>query len=149
MWLPNSRGNKYSRKHIKLKPYLDKQYWSFSFHEIGIYDYPAIIDFVLNKTNSRQLFHVGHSQGTTAFYVMASEKPQYNDKIIAQFSLAPTAYVSNIRSFGTFLIAKSYFLTEVNKSALLYLSVNTLEIILHVTWNITWRTLSLWVQVVN
>lgn len=115
MWLSNARGNRYSRKHVSLNPDTDKEYWKFSFHEIGIYDLPATIDFVLNKTKSKKIFYVGFSQGTTAFYVMASERPEYNNYIRAQFSLAPVAYVSNIRSPLLILLAKSYILPKVQK----------------------------------
>lgn len=36
--------------------------------------------------------------GTTAFFVMCSEKPEYNDKIEIMHALAPVAYLSNARS---------------------------------------------------
>lgn len=34
-------------------------------------------------------------QGTTSFFIMASERPEYNDKIEAMHALAPVAYVSH------------------------------------------------------
>lgn len=37
----------------------------FSFNEMAMYDIPASVNFVLNKTGQEQLFYVGHSQGTT------------------------------------------------------------------------------------
>lgn len=72
---------------------------------MGTEDLPRVIDYVLKKTGHEQLQYVGHSMGTTMFYVMASMLPQYNAKIRAMFSLAPVAYMGNIRSlvggFGT------------------------------------------------
>ena len=49
VWLGNSRGNRYSFEHVKytLK---DKEYWDFSFHEMGIYDQPALAKYILAKT---------------------------------------------------------------------------------------------------
>lgn len=32
---------------------------------MAMYDIPASLNFVLNKTGQEQLFYVGHSQGTT------------------------------------------------------------------------------------
>lgn len=34
-----------------------------SFHEMAMYDLPAAIDFVLQKTGQKQLHYVGYSQG--------------------------------------------------------------------------------------
>lgn len=115
VWLLNNRGNRYSRKHTILDPDWDTNYWRYSFHEIGIYDLPAAIDFILNATNSEKLFHVGHSQGTTTFYVMASERPEYNDKIIAQFSYAPSAYVGHLSN--PYLLQISKYLVPLQVSA--------------------------------
>lgn len=36
-----------------------------SFHEMAMYDLPAAIDFVLQKTGQKQLHYVGYSQGCT------------------------------------------------------------------------------------
>ena len=71
---------------------------NFSWNEIGYYDLPAMIDYVLNVTKQDKLFYVGHSQGTTAFFVMTSEKPEYNDKIKLATLLAPIAYMSNMKN---------------------------------------------------
>lgn len=57
-----------------------------------------MIDYILAKTKSKSLTYAGHSQGTTAFWVLASTKPQYNKKIDAMFALAPIAYVANVKS---------------------------------------------------
>ncbi|CAG9858941.1 unnamed protein product [Phyllotreta striolata] len=97
VWLGNVRGNTYSRNHTRFSAD-DEEFWQFSWHEIGKYDIPAIIDYVLLKTQKEQLFHIGHSQGTTTFYVMLSEKPKYNDKVEAHISLAPIAFMGHLFS---------------------------------------------------
>lgn len=61
-------------------------------------DVPSMIDFALEKSGRDKLFYIGHSQGSTSFYVMASERPEYNEKIEAMFSLAPVAYCSRMFS---------------------------------------------------
>lgn len=43
VWLANSRGNKYSCKHLKHSPG-HSAFWDFSMDEIAIYDIPAVID---------------------------------------------------------------------------------------------------------
>lgn len=75
-----------------------KEFWDFSWHEIGYYDLPAMIDYVLNSTGQNQLRYIGFSQGTTTFYVMTSLKPTYNNKIKVMFALAPVAYFANVKS---------------------------------------------------
>ncbi|XP_072397276.1 lipase 3-like [Diabrotica undecimpunctata] len=98
VWLANCRGNYYSRNHTKLNPDKDAEFWDFSWHEIGMYDIPAMIDYILKETKQEKLYHVGHSQGTTSFYVMTSMKPEYNKKIIHHISLAPVGFMNHLSS---------------------------------------------------
>lgn len=97
VWMGNTRGNVYSKKHTKLSTLLSK-FWKFSWHEIGVYDLPAMIDFVLEKTQQDKLHYIGHSQGTTSYFVMLSENPSYNDKLKSSHLLAPVAYMNNMKS---------------------------------------------------
>ncbi|XP_055918358.1 lipase 3-like [Eupeodes corollae] len=97
VWMGNHRGNVYSRKHIKLSPD-ESDFWKFSWHELGIFDMPAMIDYVLGKTNQDQLHFIGHSQGATVFFVLLSELPKYNAKFKTSFMLAPIAFVGHIKS---------------------------------------------------
>lgn len=99
VWMGNSRGNTWSRKHVSLDPDFDLAYfWNFSWNEMGIYDIPANIDYILAQTGAPNLFYIGHSQGTTVFYVMASEKPEYNDKIRLASLLGPAAYMEHLEN---------------------------------------------------
>ncbi|XP_062540112.1 lipase 3-like [Armigeres subalbatus] len=97
VWMGNARGNRYSRRHTTLTPNMHA-FWQFSWHEIGYYDLPSMIDYALTKTNQSKLHYIGHSQGTTAFFVMASTQPEYNEKIQMMQALAPVAFTENIRS---------------------------------------------------
>lgn len=100
VWLSNARGTHDSRRHLRWSPSgsQKKEFWSFSWHEIGVYDLPAAIDHILEKTKNKKLHYIGHSQGTTAFFVMASELPEYNKKIILASALAPVTYLQNVKS---------------------------------------------------
>ncbi|KAM6442296.1 lysosomal acid lipase/cholesteryl ester hydrolase isoform 1-T1 [Liasis olivaceus] len=92
VWLGNSRGNTWSRKHVN---YTMKQqeFWIFSYDEMAMYDLPASINFILNKTGQEQLFYVGHSQGTTIAFAGFSALPQLAKKIKMFFGLAAVATV--------------------------------------------------------
>ena len=59
---------------------------------------PAVFDYILNTTGKQKLHYIGHSMGTTMFYVLMSERPQYNSKIWAMFSLAPVVFLSHMTS---------------------------------------------------
>ena len=69
VWLGNNRGNFLSQNHINLT--IDqKQFWNFDFEDMGLYDIPAFIDFILKKTDGKNIngkvaAYVGHSEGTT------------------------------------------------------------------------------------
>lgn len=97
VWLGNARGNKHSRRHVKLKP-SDADFWDFSWHEIGCFDLPAMIDTVLDTTGAKSLKYVGHSQGTTTFFVMMSQRPENNKKVSLMVALSPVAFMSHVRS---------------------------------------------------
>jgi len=77
-------------------PWLDiprKLMWFVcSWHEMGTYDVPAQIDRILMTTGQQKLFYIGHSMGTTMFFVMLSQRPEYNEKIHAMIALAPVAF---------------------------------------------------------
>ncbi|CAG5038337.1 unnamed protein product [Parnassius apollo] len=96
VWLGNCRGNRYSRRHIYLDPNVDDDFWDFSFHEYGFYDLAAIINTVLYITDVERLDAIGHSQGTTIFYVLGSTRPEYNQKVNVIVSLAPVCYLQNV-----------------------------------------------------
>ncbi|CAH8624915.1 unnamed protein product [Schistosoma haematobium] len=61
VWLGNSRGSTYSSNHQYLKPD-DKEFWEFSWDEMGKYDLPATLIYILNYTNAEKLSYIGHSQ---------------------------------------------------------------------------------------
>ncbi|XP_055716021.1 lipase 3-like [Phlebotomus papatasi] len=97
VWMGNARGNTHSRAHISINP--DRRaFWDFSWHEIGILDLPAMIDYVFRNTGQSKLHYVGHSQGTTSLFIMLSLRPEYNNVILSAHALAPVAFMNNLRS---------------------------------------------------
>ncbi|XP_043602568.1 lipase 3-like [Bombus pyrosoma] len=97
VWLGNVRGNRYSRNHLDWTV-SESDFWMFSWHEIGVYDLPAMIDHILAQTKKEKIFIISHSQGSTSFFVMASERPEYQEKIIASFALGPAVFMSRTNS---------------------------------------------------
>lgn len=73
VWLNNGRGSKYSKEHQWLDTANDKlrslpeikeqqkEYYDFSFHEMGLYDQPALWKFIINETGQEKISYVCHS----------------------------------------------------------------------------------------
>lgn len=99
VWLGNARGTEPSREHVRLNPngLLQKKYWEFSWEQMGLYDLPAIVDHIIGKTNAKKINYVGFSQGTTAFLVFASMRPEYNALLNDVHLMAPVGYLQGLR----------------------------------------------------
>ena len=96
VWMMNVRGNQYSQDHVDLDISTDsKKYWSFGIHEPATFDYPAAIDYILNTTSQEDIYYVGYSMGTSHYFIMLSELPEYNNKIKAGFVMGPAVFVGN------------------------------------------------------
>lgn len=70
----------------------------FRLHEPGVYDLPAFMDKVLNTTGASKLHYIGHSMGTTIFYILGSARPDLMDRVRLAVHLAPVTYWSRIQS---------------------------------------------------
>ncbi|XP_055848131.1 lipase 3-like [Episyrphus balteatus] len=97
VWMGNARGNTYSKNHATLHPLLPS-FWKFDWHEIGLYDLPAMIDYVLYETGQDQVHYFGHSQGTTSFLVLNSLNKKFKNRIKSAHLLAPVAFMDNMKS---------------------------------------------------
>ncbi|XP_060807222.1 lipase 1-like [Amyelois transitella] len=91
LWVANCRGNYYSRAHIFLNPNKDPKFWEFDVQEIGYYDVPAVIDYVLDETNADKVNYIGFSQGAGTVFIMCSERPDYCEKLNLLIGLAPAS----------------------------------------------------------
>uniref|UniRef100_A0A673TNZ2 Lipase n=1 Tax=Suricata suricatta TaxID=37032 RepID=A0A673TNZ2_SURSU len=97
VWLGNSRGNTWSRKHLKFSP-KSREFWAFSLDEMANYDLPATIDFIVEKTGQERLYYVGHSQGTTIAFIAFSTNPELAKRIKIFFAFAPVITVKYTQS---------------------------------------------------
>lgn len=93
VWLGNVRGNYLPDSHTHTRAD-NHTFWEFSWHEMGVYDVPAMVDYILARAGARQLFYLGHSQGTTIFFAMAASRPEYNSKVRAFLGFAPVVFMS-------------------------------------------------------
>nr|XP_020656931.1 lipase member M-like [Pogona vitticeps] len=97
VWLANNRGSRWCKRHQNFS--IDQEeFWDFSFHEMGMNDLPAIINFVVAKTGQEQIFYIGHSQGTTIAFIAFSAMPKLAQKIKIFFALGPVASLNHTRS---------------------------------------------------
>ncbi|CAG9840494.1 unnamed protein product [Diabrotica balteata] len=98
VWLGNARGNVYSRSHISL-PNDHSAFWNFSFHEMGTKDLPSVITYITRVTKKPgELIYVGHSMGTTMFYVFASENVRVAKNVKVMVGMGSAAYMTHITS---------------------------------------------------
>lgn len=114
VWIGNARGSQFSNEHTFLDPNNSPEYWNFSFHEIGKYDLPANIDFALKTINQTKIHYVGHSQGCTVFFVMVTDRPEYNTKIASMTAMAPAIFLDNIQLFRSLIINSINFIEVSN-----------------------------------
>lgn len=52
-----------------------------------------MIDQVIKISQNDQIQFIGHMEGATSFYVMATERSEYNAKITKMVSLGPIAFL--------------------------------------------------------
>uniref|UniRef100_A0A8D3CXY6 Lipase, gastric n=1 Tax=Scophthalmus maximus TaxID=52904 RepID=A0A8D3CXY6_SCOMX len=93
VWLGNSRGNTWSRKHQSLRPD-QEEFWRFSHDEMALKDLPAVVNYILKVTGQKQIYYIGHSQGTTIAFIAFSTLPELASKIRLFVGLAPVATVA-------------------------------------------------------
>jgi len=98
VWLGNSRGNKYSHSHTN-PSISNKDFFSFSFADMGRGDLPAAISYVLAVTGQPNLAYIGHSQGTSQmYYGLAKNEGFFADKVSVFIALGPVMKLTHCKS---------------------------------------------------
>lgn len=88
---------------------------------MGYYDLPAAIDYILQETDKSQLLYLGHSMGTTMYFVLGATRPEYMEKVQAAIMMAPVVFPWHIRS------PLANFLTSLN--IIIYVSIYRISIL--------------------
>jgi len=82
----------------------DKQFWDFSFHEMGLLDIPAMVNFIQNETASdsgelKKITYIGHSQGTCQFFAGMTLLPEFYEKSFnGMVALGPVSNLEFVES---------------------------------------------------
>lgn len=96
VWIPNTRGNCYSRHHAYLDPNDGNgEFWDFSWDDAAFQDFPCIFNYIRSITNEQKYFYTGHSQGTSQMLAFLSTYPKWNERFHAISLMAPVAFITN------------------------------------------------------
>lgn len=91
VWLGNYRGTEYSEQHIKYNS-TQKEFWDYGADEIGMIDVPSMLSLIKYHTRRKDIIYIGHSLGTTAALIYASEYPEQAKNTIKLFVFLSPAY---------------------------------------------------------
>lgn len=69
-----------------------------SVDEMGKYDIPAMINFVLTTTGQNSLSYIGYSMGSTMFFIGMTYHPELNNKVNVMIALAPATANGNTQN---------------------------------------------------
>ena len=108
VYLPNMRGNQFSKSHLDYDSSLNSDFWNFSFDEMAQYDLPAIVNLVKERDGVEKVDYMGHSQGTLIFFLAYMNNPDFMEKNIDKFiSVGTVPNVNNAEHFMLDLAIKS------------------------------------------
>ncbi|KAF7819441.1 triacylglycerol lipase 2-like [Senna tora] len=105
VWIANTRGTRYSRRHTSLDP-SSPDFWNWSWDELVSYDLPAVFGYVFSQTGQK-INYVGHSQGTLIALASFSVGNLVNQLKSAAL-LSPIAYLSHMNTALGVVAAKSF-----------------------------------------
>jgi len=76
----------------------EEAYWQYSFTEVGVYDIPATVDYVLKATGKSKVSAIAHSMGTTAMIYAISDlrRDYFQEKLNSLTLLAPVSRMTGV-----------------------------------------------------
>lgn len=108
VWLGNTRGNSFSRKHRSLNPDKDKKkFWDFTFVKAGRYDVSAAV-FFIHRLTGQYVPYIGHSAGTTQMFSALSENTILNFYVPLYVAMAPVTKLTKTKSDLIRKLSKNY-----------------------------------------
>ncbi|XP_075474265.1 triacylglycerol lipase 2 isoform X3 [Primulina tabacum] len=105
VWISNTRGTRYSRRHLTLDP-AKQEYWNWTWDELVIHDLSTFADLVFNQT-AQKIHYVGHSLGSLVALAAFSEG-KLSDRIKSAALLSPIAYLSHMTTVLGVVAAKAF-----------------------------------------
>ncbi|CAL5371648.1 unnamed protein product [Camellia sinensis] len=105
VWISNTRGTKFSRRHLTLDA-TNPEFWNWTWDDLVTHDLPVVIDFVFKQTGQK-IDYVGHSMGTLVALASFSEGRQIN-KVKSAALLSPIAYLSHMTTALGNVAAKAF-----------------------------------------
>ncbi|CAH0550441.1 unnamed protein product [Brassicogethes aeneus] len=116
VWLPNHRGTYFSEKHVNLTVH-DFKYWSFSFEEIGLYDYPAFAEKISEVSNNTKIIFIGQSMACTSSIIYASVMPEHVKKYFKVFiQMATPVYFKHLTTVAKYLAPLEHIIRPLFKT---------------------------------
>ncbi|RZC37634.1 Abhydrolase 1 domain containing protein [Asbolus verrucosus] len=110
VWLGNSRGTLYSKKHVSFKP-TEERFWNYSFHEMGFYDNPAAVNYIRTKTQVSKIIYLGFSMGSTSGLIYASMRPhEAAESIEVMINMTPVTFLKYINNFLVYFYPLIYLM---------------------------------------
>lgn len=99
VWLMDARGTNLNNHDASddINIFKSQKFWNYALDEQVLYDVPALVDCVLQQTQSKKVMYVGYSESTFFMFALLSAVPEFADKLAAFVALAPVAYVTHIR----------------------------------------------------
>ncbi|KAM7512576.1 hypothetical protein LguiB_011451 [Lonicera macranthoides] len=105
VWIANTRGTRFSRRHVSLDP-SNPEFWNWTWDDLVTHDLPATIEFVFRQTGQKT-HYVGHSLGTLIALASFSEGKQV-DKVRSAVLLSPIAYLSHMTTALGVVAARAF-----------------------------------------
>jgi len=96
VWIGHNRGTVHSLGHLtKNSQESNSDYWDFNLDDYALIDLPSNLEAVKQKTGATKVTYIGHSQGTTIFFMLYMHDPAYMESTIEKFISLGTVYTIN------------------------------------------------------
>lgn len=89
VWLTSSRGTLDSTEN---KNNGKSKYWEFSFEDTVKYDIDALMNYIMQHTQSKEVIFIGHSKGATQILVHMGMNSMFRRRVKAFIGLGPVIF---------------------------------------------------------
>ena len=107
VWLGNNRGNTYSSTHVNYTTN-DHAFWDFTWEDMGRFDLPAMIKYVLKVSGRKTISYVGYSEGVMQAFVTFSEDQSLAKSVSYFAAMGPVAWLGHTDATAFKFLSKTY-----------------------------------------